>query len=254
MASIAMLFRPENPLSHRLARMAFICACVAGLCVAASGPLHRYAGLDLDASLAVFRYGFYVAAAGVALGLATIVPTRPGERRRGFLAALLAIVVGLAAAAAPFRHFLDARASPVINDVSTDTANPPALVQTVQLRREATTPATYNREFAALQRQSYPDLQPVMLKAPPAEAFRLVDRVAMAMEWDVVARAPAEGRLEAIDTSPWFGLHADIVVRVTADGSGSRIDIRSKSRLGASDYGANARRIREFAARLRAAG
>ena len=89
-------------------------------------------------------------------------------------------------------------------------------------------------------------------KDTPAEAFKRADRVAMAMGWDVVARAPAEGRLEAVDTSAWFGFRDDIVVRIRAAGTGSRIDVRSKSRAGESDLGVNARRIRDFSARLKA--
>src|SRR5215218_7866792 len=101
-----MFVRPTNSISHRLARMAFIAACVGALIVASSGPLHRYLGLDIEAAIAVFRYGFYVAVAAVALGLATIVPTRPGERRRGFVAAFLAIVIGVAGAWMPVSWFL----------------------------------------------------------------------------------------------------------------------------------------------------
>ena len=93
---------------------------------------------------------------------------------------------------------------------------------------------------------------PVVLPVPPAEAFKRVDRAAMAMDWDIVARAPADGRLEAIDTSRWFGLRDDIVVRIRAEGAGSRVDIRSKSRVGESDLGVNARRIRAFVERLKA--
>lgn len=250
-----MLFRPTNPISHRLARLAFVAACVSALIVAVSGPLHRFLGVDVDAVIGLFRYGFYVAAGSVALALATIVPTRPGDRRRGFVAAFLALVIGGAAAWAPFTMFLQARGAPRINDVSTDTADPPPLVTTLQMRHDALTPATYPGKAAAdQQHQAYPDLQSIVLAVPPAEAFRRVDAVAMAMGWEIVARVPAEGRLEAIDTAPWFGFHDDVVVRIRADGSGSRIDIRSKSRLGASDYGANARRIRAFAARLRAEG
>ena len=67
-----MFVRPTNPVSHRLARLAFITAGVAALVVASAGPLHRYVGLDVEADFAVFRYGFYLAVAAVALGLATI--------------------------------------------------------------------------------------------------------------------------------------------------------------------------------------
>jgi uncharacterized protein (DUF1499 family)/uncharacterized membrane protein YvlD (DUF360 family) len=247
-----MFVRPTNRVSHRLARMAFISACVAALIIASAGPLYRYLGLDVEATFAVFRYGFYVAIAAIALGLATIVPTRPGDRRRGFVAALLAIIVGAAAAYAPLSLFLRAQKAPELNDVSTDIANPPAMVVTLQMRRGASNPPAYPGASAgALQRTAYPDIVPVVLPIPPAEAFKRVDSVAMAMDWDVVARAPADGRLEAIATSEWFGFHDDIVVRIRPEGTGSKIDIRSKSRVGDSDLGVNAKRIREFIARLK---
>ena len=248
-----MLFRPTNPISHRLARLAFIAACVSALIVAVSGPLHRFLGVDVDAVISLFRYGFYVAAGAIALALATIVPTRPGERRRGFVAAFLALVIGLGAAWAPLTLFLQAVGAPRINDVSTDTVNPPPMVVILQLRSDAVTPPAYpGKAVADQQHAAYPDLAPVVLNVPPAEAFKRVDAVAMAMGWDVVARAPNDGRIEAVDTSKWFGFHDDIVVRIRPEGGGSRIDIRSKSRVGRADLGANAHRIRAFTAKLKA--
>jgi uncharacterized protein (DUF1499 family) len=248
-----MFVRPANPVSHRLARMAFISACVAALIVASSGPLYRYVGLDIEAAFAVMRYGFYVAMAAAALGLATLVPTRPGERRRGFVAAVLAILVAAAAAYVPLDWFLRAQRLPELNDITTDIANPPKLVVTAQLRRGARNPPDYPGATAGVaQRSYYPDIAPVILAVRPAEAFKRVDKVAMAMDWEVVARAPEDGRIEAIATTGWFGFHDDIVVRIRAEGTGSRIDIRSKSRVGESDLGVNAARIREFIAKLKA--
>lgn len=250
-----MLFiRPTNPVSHRLARIAFLLACLGALTVGSSGPLHRFLGVEPDVAIGVFRFGFYIAAAAIALALATVVPTRPGERRRGFVAALLALVIGVAAAAAPINWLLRAREAPRINDITTDTANPPPLVVTLQFRQSAPNPPAYGgASVADLQKARYPDIQPIVLAVPPAEAFKKVDQAAMAMGWDIVARAPAEGRLEAIDTTRWFGFHDDIVVRIKSEGPmGSRIDIRSKSRVGNSDLGVNAQRIREFTQRLKA--
>ena len=146
----AMFVRPTNPVSHRLARMAFIMSCVAALIVASAGPLHRYLGLEIEPAFAIFRYGFYVAVAGAALGLATIVPTRPSDRRRGFVAALLAVVVGVAAAYTPLTWFLRAQQAPELNDITTDTNSPPPLVVTLQLRRGASNPATYPGANAAV--------------------------------------------------------------------------------------------------------
>jgi uncharacterized protein (DUF1499 family)/uncharacterized membrane protein YvlD (DUF360 family) len=248
-----LLFRPTNPISHRLARLAFIAACVSALIVAVSGPLHRFLGVDVDIVISLFRYGFYVAAGAIALALATIVPTRPGDRRRGFVAAFLALAVGAVAAWAPLMLFLQAVGAPRINDVSTDTADPPALITTLQMRSDAVTPAAYpGKVVADQQQQAYPDIASIILSVPPAEAFRKVDAVATAMGWDVVARAPADGRIEAVDTSQWFGFHDDIVVRIRPAGTGSRIDIRSKSRVGRADLGANANRIRTFTSKLKA--
>src|SRR6266496_6138656 len=81
--------------------------------------------------------------------------------------------------------------------------------------------------------------------------FVRVQAAARRMGWLIVAAAPAEGRLEASDTTRWFGFTDDIVVRVTAAPTGSRIDVRSASRVGRSDLGVNAKRIRAFLALLR---
>ena len=136
--------------------------------------------------------------------------------------------------------------------ITTDPANVPAMVVTRQMRQGALNPPTYPADNAALQRAAYPDIAPIVLAVPPAEVFRRVDRIAMAMGWEIVARAPADGRIEAVDTSPWFGLQDDIVVRIRPEGTnGSRIDIRSKSRIGQSDFGVNARRVRAFMERVK---
>ncbi len=248
-----MFVRPTNPVSHRLARLAFLVACAAALLVGVTGPLYRYLGVEYGTARSLMTYGLYGGAAAIALGLATIVPTRPGDRRRGFLAALLALAVGAGAAWVPFSLLLQVREVPRINDITTDVADPPPLVVTLQMRQGAPNPPGYpGTEGAVRQRAAYPDIAPIMLAVPPAEAFKRVDRVAMAMGWDVVARAPAEGRIEAIDTTKWFGFRDDIVVRIRPDGTGSRIDIRSKSRVGRSDLGVNARRIRAFTEKLKA--
>jgi uncharacterized protein (DUF1499 family) len=192
--------------------------------------------------------------AGVALGLATILPARPGDRRRGSVAAFLAIVIGGAGAWVPLHWFLHAQQRPAISDITTDTAAPPPLVATAQLRRGAPNPPAYPKDNAALQRAAFPDIEPVLLAVPPAEAFKRVERVATALGWEIVARVPTEGRLEAVVTSPWFGFRDDVVVRIRPQGTGSRVDIRSKSRNGEADLGGNVDRVRGFLVRLKSEG
>jgi uncharacterized protein (DUF1499 family) len=69
--------------------------------------------------------------------------------------------------------------------------------------------------------------------------------------WTVVASDPASGRIEANDTSRWFRFTDDVVIRVAPDGAGSRVDVRSESRQGRSDFGVNAKRVRAYLAALR---
>ena len=107
-------------------------------------------------------------------------------------------------------------------------------------------------EFARQQRAAYPDIAPMLLAVPPRDAFAKAVAAAEAMGWEVVGRDAAAGTIEAVDTTKWFGFKDDIAVRVTpTPEGGSRIDIRSKSRVGRSDIGTNARRIRAYAERLK---
>ena len=97
-----------------------------------------------------------------------------------------------------------------------------------------------------LQRQHYPDIQPLSLRLAPAAALQAAQRAALRLGWQIDACVPADGRLEATDTSAFFGFKDDVVVRVRASDAGSRIDVRSKSRVGLGDLGANAHRVRAF--------
>jgi uncharacterized protein (DUF1499 family) len=145
-----------------------------------------------------------------------------------------------------------ARSAPAIHDISTDTANPPAFIAVLPLRAKAPNPAAYGgREIAEQQSRAYPDIQPLMLGVPPSVAFSRARDIAEGMGWQIVAADPASGRIEAVATTLWFGFNDDVVVRITSAGDGSRIDVRSVSRVGESDIGTNARRIREYLAKLR---
>jgi uncharacterized protein (DUF1499 family) len=100
------------------------------------------------------------------------------------------------------------------------------------------------------QRAAYPDVKPLVLQMDAGRAF---DRALMAVRglgWEVVADDKSSGRIEAVDTTFWFGFKDDVVVRVREDAGGARIDVRSKSRVGVGDVGTNARRIRELLRRI----
>jgi uncharacterized protein (DUF1499 family) len=191
------------------------------------------------------------AAAAIALGVLASLAAPRGSGKPGVLSALFGVGLGLAAAYLPLSWRLAAQSLPPINDVSTDTGDPPRLVALLPMRGDATTAAEHGGDrVARFQKAGYPDIGPVMLPATPAEALTRAERAARALGWNVVAVEPDDGRIEAIAVTPWFGFHDDIVIRIRPAAEGSRVDIRSKSRHGLSDLGANARRIRAFAARL----
>jgi uncharacterized protein (DUF1499 family) len=107
--------------------------------------------------------------------------------------------------------------------------------------------------MAAAQRAAYPDLRPLAVDRAPADAFDSALAAAREMGWQIIATDAALGRIEATASTPWFGFNDDVVIRVTSvEGGGSRIDIRSASRIGRGDLGANARRIRAYLAKVAA--
>jgi uncharacterized protein (DUF1499 family) len=105
--------------------------------------------------------------------------------------------------------------------------------------------------MAPLQKEAYPDIQPLTIAVPPDAGFARALAAAEAMGWEVVASDAKDGRIEATATTFWYGFKDDIVIRVSQTVGGSRIDVRSKSRVGRSDIGTNAQRIREFLGRVK---
>lgn len=137
---------------------------------------------------------------------------------------------------------------PPIHNITTDPLDPPEFVAVVDLRGEDANPLAYDAEqLAAPTREAYPALRPIMTDRQPAEAFARARQVAERMGWEIVAAEPQEGRLESTVTTRFYGFKDDVVVRVRPDtAGGSRIDLRSVSRVGQSDLGANAGRIMAF--------
>jgi uncharacterized protein (DUF1499 family) len=144
-----------------------------------------------------------------------------------------------------------AKQVPPIHDITTDTDHPPQFVAALPLRAGAANPVAYGgADIAAQQKKAYPRIAPLLLPLPPEQAFARALAVARSMGWSMIGDSPAEGRIEASDTTAFFGFRDDIVIVVTAAPPGSRIDVRSLSRIGRSDIGANARRVETFLDKL----
>lgn len=229
----------------KLARIPLLIAVVAALLLLCAGPGTRFGLWEYGTGFLLMRWAFFggLAAALPALVLLVIPRTRRGAARL-LIAALL---IGAGTAWVPWNGVQTARSLPFIHDITTDTEDPPAFVAVLPLRADAANPPGYPGEDVALQqREAYPEVQPLATTLPPAEAFARAERVARDMGWDIVAVVPEEGRIEATDTTFWFGFKDDVVIRVRPAAGGSRVDIRSKSRVGRSDVGANAARILRF--------
>ena len=166
-----------------------------------------------------------------------------GPRDRTTWAALIAAA---AVGAVPLATLVSSLGAPPIHDVTTDTENPPAFVAAVALNTPGRTDYE-GPDLAERQRAAFPGLGPAMLSVAPADAFRQALAVVRRMDWDVLATDPDTFRIEATDRTFWFGFEDDVVIRIAAAGaSGSRVDVRSLSRVGVGDLGVNARRVREF--------
>jgi uncharacterized protein (DUF1499 family) len=166
----------------------------------------------------------------------------------------LSALAGLAAFYLPYRQQQIAGMVPPIHDITTNINNPPQFVAVIPLRASAPNPPEYlGGETSQLQREFYPDIMSRVYVQSPSEVFVAVTDVVGELGWDLVDADEGDGRIEATETTPWFGFKDDVVIRLEASSANSTVlDIRSKSRIGRSDIGVNANRIRTFTAALNA--
>lgn len=238
---------------YRCSLLGFGLAVISLLMILVAGPGHQLEWWDFRTGFTILRWGAYIGIAALMVSLASCFLTRSRERRRGFLWALSGLVMAAISVGVPLSWLYQAQQVPRIHDITTDTKNPPRFVAILPLRADAPNPAQYGGpEIAAKQQQAYPEIEPARFDLPKEAVFEHAMAVARNMGWEMVAAEPTEGRIEATDTTFWFGFKDDVVIRITTTASGSRVDIRSVSRVGLSDLGTNARRIRSFLKELKA--
>lgn len=214
-----------------------------------AGPSYRVGLSSLGTAIGAMRWATMGAIAGAVLSLSAtflLAVTATGPTRRATWLAVLAIAINLATAGPPLYLYREVQRLPRIHDVTTDTANPPAFVTVVPLRKDARNPVEYQAQAGAEQKKGYPDIAPLKLDLRFPDAFQRAEHAARAMGWEIVDVVPSEGRIEATDTTLLFGFKDDIVIRVRPQDAGSVIDVRSLSRIGGSDFGTNAQRVRAY--------
>ncbi|HHH39110.1 MAG TPA: DUF1499 domain-containing protein [Sedimenticola sp.] len=179
------------------------------------------------------------------LAVVGLIQAWPGRGRRGFIHSLAALLIVLPALLVPLYWYHSKSILPPIQDITTDTVNPPEFW-------DAPTSRVYpGGQVAAQQRAAFPDIVPLLLPVPEKRVFERALALVKARGWKLVAADPEEGRIEATVTTFWFGFKDDVAIRLTVTDNGTRVDMRSTSRYGGGgDGGANANRIRAFLADL----
>jgi Protein of unknown function (DUF1499) len=233
-------------------------ACLMGL----FGPLGSGFGFwPWQNGLAAVFYSPFVAAVAFLLGILFIWRGgKTGKPRRPLL--WLATLVGLIYLGWMASLAIKASSVPAIHDISTDLADAPTF-QTLAIRADNldNIPGADDDEmkgmspmqrWTLLHQKAYGDIRSVRINQSVNAVMAKAARVAEDRDWEIVSNIPSEGRLEATATTALFRFKDDVVLRVrpTQDGTGSIVDMRSVSRVGQSDLGVNAERVRAFLADL----
>ncbi len=253
-----MMALPAGQGMDRLAKYAVVLALAVVIVMTLMGPGYQLGVVSLGAVFGVvFPWGTYAAIGIAVLSAAGLLAALVRRRMRA------AAVFGLAAllCGGVVFQMLELRAAarsvPPIHDVTTDLDNPPAFAvlnprggeeeRVVPARDESMEALSPGERWRTYHKAAYGDLGTLQLNLPAVDATELAAEAAGEMGWEIAAADPAAGRVEATDTTAWFGFKDDVVIRIVAADPGvSRIDVRSVSRVGISDLGVNAARIRSY--------
>lgn len=235
--------------SRRLAVFSLVASIVSVIIV-------RFGFLDFKPALTSFFGALACAGLSILVGLAAFAAIWQNGSR-GMSRILLAFLIDAAILAYPAYLAVQYYTLPAIHDITTDPIDPPRFEALARLRTgDGANPAVYAGLYSAeQQRAAYPDVEPINIDVPMQQAFEMALRLVNRHKWLVIdERAPQlparMGRIEAVARTPIMGFREDVAIRITPDGEGSRVDVRSSSRYFEHDLGTNAARIVKFAEEL----
>ncbi|MDD8060188.1 MULTISPECIES: DUF1499 domain-containing protein [Shewanella] len=243
----------KNVVSHIALMVALVALIAAGMMVFGSSM-----GLwnPITGFVASRKYhnllGYIVVAVALISLVSGIVVKTDSPKARGTVKSVVALLLGIAMLSPMLKGIIiEPVKYPPIHDITTDTQNPPQFEFLTDSRIGAKNTLVYGgADIATQQLQAYPYIQPIMTDLPADSAFVKALDVAKAMGWVIVDQQPQTQRFEATARTPFFNFADDVVVVVTSVELGSRIDLRSVSRIGRGDAGVNAKRIKEFSQRF----
>lgn len=245
-----------------LALVALALGALALLLIGIGGPGTRFGWWHFRTGFKLMKYGAWLGIAAAVLAVVALLVllvmgarARYGTARGAVALATLGLLLGGAAFFLPWSWRRHAMSVPGIHDITTDFVNPPEVTASRALRdtTQGMNSWVYEGDTIAKQQQrAYPDIRPVMLAMPTDDAYRAALRAARDMGWQILLEDPVARRVEAVDVTKWYGFKDDVSIRVSAASGISKVDIRSISRVGGSDVGMNAARIRKYVAKLKA--
>jgi len=224
----------------KMALLGLVLAIAAMVNIAISVVGYRLGWWRHPQAFSLFGWATYAAIAALIASAYGLFKTRPQGQQRGFLLVIMSIILSVPIISVTVMFEYNTKAYPRINDISTDTLDPPSFWDVAE-------PMEYPGESVAeLQQAAYPDLKSLLLPVSPGQVFKHALAIITDKGWEVVAKVPEEGRIEAVVTSLLYGFKDEVVVRITSSNGETIVDVRSRSRIGRIDRGTNAKRIRNY--------
>ena len=234
------------------ARGAYWLTLAAVACVVLSTIGHRVGLWDEKTAIPLFGIGLVLALLAIIIGLVGVVRASMSSvpvsgNGKAITSILVSIVLlGIVAVIA----VLPALNNPPIHDVTTSPIDAPEFVALAEIHyagRDYKSYTEYDDRTEGMVKGAYPALRPLLVADSVNKVFATAEATAAEMGWEIAEVVPAEGRIEATDTTPMFGYKDDVVIRVRLSPNGqTEVDVRSASRVGESDLGKNASRIAAF--------
>lgn len=223
-----------------------------------------FAGLLAVSAVVAYRLewiGFQIAVPGLAIAtLSGLLAAVSGvialfgmmRQRRSAMPALTSMLLGLVVAMPVLFSVLAGSGVPRIHDISTDLDHPPDFNVIKSLRAATDNPLDRKspENLNQLQREGYPDLKSLMLNRSPEVVYEQALKLVESRGWHIAEASAAGGVIEATAITPIMAFKDDVIIRIQDTTQATRVDMRSVSRVGISDLGVNAKRIRHFLAEL----
>ena len=243
--------------------VAAVILCFGSVAMALIGAVGTGQGAwDFRLGFTLLQYAVYAGALGVAIAIVAAFLARRA-RPKLVLFNLAAILVAGGFLAFVGNQIRIARSVPPIHDISTNleewprfyrlTVRDDNLESVPDMGRDDLRALPPRERWKAIHRESYGDIATIRVPWSVEETVARARALAEERGWEIVTADPQRGIVEAVDTSLFFRFKDNIIVRArpVTDRNETVVDMRSISRVGVSDIGVNARRVRDFLADLR---